>query len=173
MLSALFTTQTQGFYDVTNRGLRRSRVFEIVLDQRVIEIQLTACRISAVAFSVTVRETIAVCGRAIALRIPSQPSISGCSASFIEPIIFSSVLSAPFPPRCTAVAVFQVFDQHAVVARHQVNFADTPVAVGTFQQMMGIHGARGETLRNRDAQCVIPDENDPMTGGQPADCCQQ
>ena len=33
--------------------------------------------------------------------------------------------------------------------------------------------ARGETPRNRDAQCVIPDENAPMTGGQPADCCQQ
>ena len=33
---------------------------------------------------------------------------------------------------------FQVFDQHAVVTWHQVNFADTPVAVGAFQQMMGI-----------------------------------
>ena len=39
--------------------------------------------------------------------------------------------------------------------------------------MMGIQRlVRAVKPRPQDAQCVIPDENDPTTGGQPADCCQ-
>ena len=134
-----FTTQTQGFDDVTNRGLRRSRVFQIVLDQRVIEIQLTACRIGAITF---------LCDRQgdnRRLRTRHRVENTFTTVDFRMQGFFHrtdnfqlGAFCAFFRHGVQQLLFFQVFDQHAVVAWHQVNFADTPVAVGAFQQMMGI-----------------------------------
>ncbi len=134
-----FTTQPQGFDDVTNRGLRRSRVFQIVLDQWVIEIQLTACRISAVAF-------FRDCQRDNRrLRTRHRIENTFAAVDFRMQRFFHrtdnfqlGAFRAFFRHGVQQLLFFQVFDQHAVVAWHQVNFADTPVAVGAFQQVMGI-----------------------------------
>ncbi len=134
-----FTTQAQSFNDVTNRGLRRGRIFQVVLDQRVIEIQLTACRIGAVTFFRD-RQRDNRC-----LRTRHCVENTFATVDFRMQSFFHRTDNFQLGAFCTffrhgvqQLLFFQVFDQHAVVAWHQVNFADTPVAVGAFQQMMGV-----------------------------------
>ena len=138
-LKPLLTAQAQRFDDITYGGFRRLRVGEVVLNQRVVEIELAAGRIGAVAFF-SDRQ-----GDDCRVRTRHGAQNAVTAVDFRMQCLFHrtdnfqrGAVSAFFRHRVEQLLIFQLFNQNAVVARHQVDFADAPVAVAGFQQMMGI-----------------------------------
>ncbi|CAM8566474.1 hypothetical protein ESCOCP322M1_23470 [Escherichia coli] len=138
-LQPLFAAQAQRFHDIANGGFWLVRLGQVVLDQRIIKVEFATGGLGAVTFFGHGQGD----NGGLLTRHGGQNACAAVNRRVQR--LFHRADNFQFGALCAffrhgiqQILFFQVFDQRLVIAGHQVDFADAPVAVGLLQQMMGI-----------------------------------